>query len=98
MKEENKIFTEDDFVNQAELARHLKFSKPYISKLVKSGVLVFKDRKIQIKEAIKKINENTNSSVKKEVKELKEPNIDNSKKKKLQEVIVEITMTIRMKI
>lgn len=59
------IFNDDDYVNQAELARSLKppVSKPYISKLVKNGVIVLNsDKKIKLSDAIKSIKNNSDPS------------------------------------
>lgn len=59
------IFNDDDYVNQAELARSLNppVSKPYISKLVKNGVIVLNsDKKIKLLDAIKSIKNNSDPS------------------------------------
>lgn len=59
------IFNDDDYVNQAELARSLNppVSKPYISKLVKNGVIVLNsDKKIKLSDAIKSIKNNSDPS------------------------------------
>lgn len=59
------IFNDDDYVNQAELARSLipPVSKPYISKLVKNGVIVLNsDKKIKLSDAIKSIKNNSDPS------------------------------------
>lgn len=59
------IFNDDDYVNQAELARSLipPVSKPYISKLVKNGVIVLNsDKKVKLSDAIKSIKNNSDPS------------------------------------
>lgn len=59
------IFNDDDYVNQAELARSLTppVSKPYISKLVKNGVIILNsDKKIKLSDAIKSIKNNSDPS------------------------------------
>lgn len=59
------IFNDDDYVNQTELARSLNppVSKPYISKLVKNGVIILNsDKKIKLSDAIKSIKNNSDPS------------------------------------
>lgn len=59
------IFNDDDYVNQAELARSLNppVSKPYISKLVKNGVIVLNsDKKVKLLDAINSIKNNSDPS------------------------------------
>lgn len=58
MKDKNKVYNDIDMITQAELSRALGVSPPYISKLVKTGVLVFKDKKIQLALAKKSIKDN----------------------------------------
>lgn len=60
MSNSNKIFNDNDYVNQAELSRILEVSKPYISKLVKQGVLVLNEnKKIKLLDARKSIKDNS---------------------------------------
>ncbi len=62
MSNTNKIFNDNDYVNQAELARSLvpTVSKPYISKLVKNGILVLNEnKKIKLGDAKKAIHDNS---------------------------------------
>lgn len=58
MKENNVKFLSNDKVTQSELARHMGVSPAYINKLVKQGVLIFLDKKIELGIALKSIKDN----------------------------------------
>lgn len=85
MSEENK-FQDDSLLNRAELSRALNVSKPYITKLIKNGILIFNfenGKKIKLSDAKKSIEENSDPNR----KEFKKENIENKKVVELKEPI-----------
>ncbi len=73
----------NNLYTQAGLARVLNVSKPYISKLVKDGVLTFQDKKIKLSIALELIKSNSNPAYNSKVVN----SSDNNKKELPSEII-----------